>query len=386
MKSLHKYLVFLLIAIVGYGITTSCSDDELENGGTPLVSYVRITDPVSSDSLLVSAFQGQMIAIMGKNLGGVRQVWFNDQRAELTPTLITDHSIITRVPNQIPAEITNKMKLIFANGSELIHDFSVDISEPLMERMANEYLNPGDTAVIHGNYFYEPVMVTFTGGAQAELITVEDELLEFKVPDGAQPGPVTVTTNFGATESDFWFRDDRNIIASFNFATPPNLWHGKDYIVQSDPKIPPIAGKFIRMKQEMGNGAWFELYVGDPGSDSAPELANIPEAAILSPENYIFKFEINTLKPLTGAAIHLYLGPTLEPLRHSAKYIWRPNLHTNGEWQTVSISWKDIKDANTSLVYNPNGYGISLHFSGGSPFSADFALDNLRVVPITNDN
>ena len=54
------------------------------------LDYVRITRPESSDSLLVGAGQGQLIAIVGKNLQDAVEVWFNDQQAILTPTYITN--------------------------------------------------------------------------------------------------------------------------------------------------------------------------------------------------------------------------------------------------------------------------------------------------------
>jgi hypothetical protein len=382
MKPFYKYFAFLLIVFGMTGIIVSCSDDD--SGGKPMVSYVRVTDPLSSDSLLVSAGQGQMIAIMGENLGDVRQMWINDQRAQLNPSFITDQTIITRVPSQIPETINNQMQLIFGNGETLLYDFSVDISEPVISYMKSEYVNTADVAVINGQYFYEPLTVTFTGGAVGELVNVEDNLIEVKVPAGAQPGPITVTTNFGVTESEFWFRDNRNIVASFD-KTTNGLWHGPNYIVSSDNTIPTIDGKFIRMQKNLNAWDWFELYVGPANSDVALELKNIPAEALSSPENYSLKFELNTLKTLTGARIHIYIGPDMAGKRGDVNYAWQPNINTAGAWETVSIPWVDVYKANQEFAYNASGYGISVHFSGPSAVTADFALDNMRVVPNTNE-
>jgi hypothetical protein len=377
--NLKKYTFFLLGICLLAGTFWSCSDDE---GATPIIRYIRVTDPVSSDSLLVKAGQGQMIAIMGENLGGVRQIWFNNQQAVLTPTFITNTTVITRVPSEIPTEITNKLTMIFANGQTLDHDFTVDISEPQIDYMKSEYVNAGDVAIISGDYFYEPLTVTFTGGATGEIVSVEDDLLEVRVPDGAQPGPITVTTNFGSTESTFWFRDNRNMIASFD-GTTNGWWHGSSYVMNADEKITAIAGKFIRVNRELGPWAWFEMYVGPANSDVALELKNIPEEAISSPSNYSLKFEINTQKSLTGASIRMHIGPNMAGDRNAVNYNWQPNINTNGAWETVTIPWEDVYNANGKFAYNPNGYGISMHFSGPSAVAADFALDNMRVVPNT---
>jgi hypothetical protein len=384
MKFNDKRFLFLFLAAIATAVVVSCSDDDLPNNGKPKVSYVRVTDPAASDSMVVAAGQGQMLAIMGENLQGARELWINDQRATLSPTFITSKSIITRVPSQIPEVITNEMKIIFADGESLIYDFAVDISEPLISYMKSEFVNAGDLAVITGNYFYEPLTVTFTGGVTGEIVTVEDELLEVRVPDGAEPGPITITTNFGATESDFWFRDNRNIIASFD-GTTAGLWHGPNYIVSSDDDIPVINGKFIRMKRDLGAWGWFELYVGPSNSDAALELKNIPEEAFTRPEEYSLKFELNTLKSLTGAAIHMYIGPDMAGERGGTNYNWQPNINTEGQWETIVIPWEDVYTANKQFPYNPDGYGISIHFSGASPVTGDFGLDNMRVVPNTID-
>jgi hypothetical protein len=382
MKLKYKIL-FLLLALAMGGTFIGCSDDD-ESGGTPRISYIRVTDPASSDSLLAAAGQGQMIAIMGENLQDVRQLWINDQRAFLNPSFITNSTIITRVPSQIPTEITDKMKLIFGNGEELVYDFTVDISQPVISYMKSEYVNTGDVAVVSGNFFYEPLTVTFTGGLEAEIVSVTDQLLQFTVPDGVEPGPITIASNFGTTVSDFWFRDNRNLIASFD-GTTNGMWHGPNYIKASDDVIPNINGKFVRMKNDLGAWGWFELWVGPASSDVALELKNIPEDAFSNPGNYSLKFEINTLKSLTGAYIHMYFGPNMPDERGSWNYNWQPNVHTEGAWETISIPWEDVYLANHEFAYNPAGYGVSIHFSGPSPVTGDFALDNMRVVPNTAD-
>lgn len=379
MKSRYQILFFFIALAMG-GAFMGCSDDE--GGGTPVINYVRITRPTSSDSLLVAAGQGQMIAIMGQNLGDVRQLWINDQRAFLNPSFITNTTIITRVPSQIPTEITDKMTLIFGNGKELIYDFAVDISEPAIDYMKSEFVNTGEVATIYGNYFYEPVTVEFSGGVTGEIVALDDQTIQIEVPEGAEPGPVTITTNFGQTISDFWFRDNRNIIASFD-GTTAGMWHGPNYIKASDELISNINGKFVRMKTNLGAWGWFELWVGPETSDVALELKNIPEDAFTNPGNYSLKFELNTLQSLTGANIHMYFGPNMSGERGNKNYNWQPNIHTNGEWETVSIPWEDVWIANGSFAYNPAGYGTSIHFSGPSPVNGDFALDNMRVVPNT---
>lgn len=381
MKSTYKSLFFLLLALAVAGMFSGCTEEENgPNGGKPLISYIRVTRPAASDSLIAKAGQGSMIAIIGQNLQEARQIWFNNQPASLTPTFITNTSIITRVPANIPTKISNKMKIIFANGDSLLHDFKVDISEPVLSSMLGEYVNAGQVATIYGDFFYEPLTVTFTGGATGELVKVTDKVIQVTVPAGAQPGPVSIASNFGEGVSEFWFRDNRNLIATFDGSTS-GMWHGPAFIVSSDPDIPAISNKFIRVNRELGAWAWFEMYVGPRTSDVALETRNIPADAFANPGKYSLKFEINTLKPLTGAEIKMYMGTGDMAAERGTNYTWKPNVDTKGEWQTMSIPFEAFWKANKEFAYSPAGYGVSFHFSGPLAVSANFGLDNMRVVP-----
>src|SRR5678815_4141322 len=134
MKAINKILLVFLLSIGVASIFISC-DKEDDDSGTPSVSYVRITRPSSSDSLLVGAGQGQLIAIVGNNLQECIEIWFNDQSSRLTPTYITNTTILVRIPTQIPLAINNKMKLVFKNGFVLNYYFALKISKQLISIM-----------------------------------------------------------------------------------------------------------------------------------------------------------------------------------------------------------------------------------------------------------
>jgi hypothetical protein len=385
MKSKYKYSLLLLVSLLVSAVLLRCTkNDEM---GTPSISYIRITDPAASDSLLISANQGQMIVIMGQNLGSVTQAWFNDQPATLIPTFITNTTIITKVPTQIPIVITDKMKLVFANGSSLDYDFSVDISKPQIDHVRSEYVNAGDSLVIYGNYFYKPLVVSFAGGAQAEILSVsaDSKILIAKMPTGVQPGPLTVTSNFGAKVSDFWMQDNRNFIASFDVPLT-NVWKGPGYTVSSDPDISAINAKFFRVNLgQLGAYPFLEVYGGPKESDIAIETKNIPQDAIANAAGYSLKFEVNTLVSLTGAYMRVYIGDAdngnLDAKRQSIYYTWQPNLNTHGAWQTVTIPWADVYNANKSFAYSSSGYAMFIYWHGPNKATYNYAMDNIRVVP-----
>src|SRR4051812_1308885 len=113
MKSIYKSLLIVLMVAGVADFFTAC---QKSNSGTPSINYIRITRPTSSDSLLVSAGQGQLIAIIGDNLQDAVEIWFNDQQSRLTPTYVSKTSIMVSVPSVIPKTITNKLKIVFKNG------------------------------------------------------------------------------------------------------------------------------------------------------------------------------------------------------------------------------------------------------------------------------
>ena len=376
MKSTNKILLTIMMLIASASMFTSCKKDT--SSGTPVVNYVRITSPESSDSLLAGAGQGQLIAIVGDNLQEAQQVWFNDQQSRLTPTYVSRTSILVSVPSQIPDTINNMVTILFKNGYKLEYPFEVQISKPLLSSMVCEFVNEGDVATILGNYLYAPLTITFTGGATAEIVSLEDDQVQFTVPAEAQPGPITIKTNFGETKSNFWFDDNRNI---FIGSDPFEGWNNASLVVTNPgPGDPPkINGNYFRIKAQVGAWGWNELADGDAGS--MPSYSkNIPDDAILHPEKYYLKFEVNTMKPYNNSMITINAGGS--KIQDTKGYKWAPPYDSKGKWQTVVIPYDEVVASYTEPpVVNPNGYWAMVLLQGPGDLDADMSFDNFRVVP-----
>jgi len=377
MKSIRHIALILLTGLGIIGFISACNKDDV--APTPRIKYVRVTEPTSSDSLLVGAGQGQLIAIVGENLGDAREVWFNDQKALLTPTYISNETILVRVPSQIPIQVSNQLKILFGSGYELLYDFEVQISDPEIDNMVCEFVNEGEIAVIRGDYFYEPLTVTFPGGVTGELESVTATEIQVRVPAGATSGQITVTTNFGETKSDFWFRDTRNMFIS---SDPYEGWWNSSYVVSNpnpaagDP--PKISGNYIRYNKLTGPWSWNEL-AGGPASAMPVHSKNIPDEAIKKPSDYNLKFEINTLKPYNASIIRINVALSAED---NNAYLWQPPYDSKGKWNTVIIPFEEVvaSYAVTPTV-NPNGYWCRLLIQGPGTLDADLCFDNFRVVP-----
>lgn len=383
MKKIEKYIPLLFLTILLLGSFASCKkEDSGPNNGVPSISYIRVTEPLKSDSLLAGAFQSNLIAIIGVNLQNAQQVWFNDQRASLTPTYITNTTILVSVPSIIPQVIDNKLKIVFANGDTLKYAFKVLISEPIISNMISEYVPAGGVATINGDFFYKPLTVSFTGGANGEIVSVEPKIIKVKIPNGALPGQITVTTNFGTTKSNFWFRDNRNIFIS---SDPFTGWWNASFIVNSPgtADVPSINGNYIRVKKVISSWSWNEL-AGGPASAMGDISKNIPDEAILKPALYNLKFEVNTIKPYNNSIIVINAGLNSE---NNGAYKWLPPYDTKGEWQTVVIPFEEVtasyESTGSKLAVNPTGYWTRILMQGPGTLDCDMSFDNFRVVPKT---
>lgn len=375
MKKILKYLPLFASAAALIFLLASCEKEDVKE---PLISYVRVTDPLVKDSLLAGAGQGQMVAIIGSNLGTAIEVWFNDQKAQLLPTLVSDNAILVNVPSNIPIEITNQLRVVFANGKILYHEFETQISAPEISYMLSEYVATGDTVSIRGNYFYDPITVTFAGGKQGKVVRINAEELAVEVPEGAMPGPINITTNFGTVQSNFWFRDNRNIVLS---SDPFTGWWNSSFVVSNPgPGDPPlINGNYIRVTKKMSSWNWVEV-AGGPATAMGDISKNIPDEAILKPELYNLKFEVNTIKPYNANVIKFNFGLISE---YNDGYKWEPPIDTHGKWQTITIPFDEVaKGMGGNLQLSPTGYWTRI-LMGHAPgdLDADIAFDNFRIVP-----
>jgi hypothetical protein len=405
MKIIVKNILLLMLPLLMIGgLMSSCNEEELVNGGKPVIHYVRITNPAAADSLLVGAPLSNLIAIVGDNLGDTRELWFNDRQAALNPAFITNTSILVTVPNRAPIEVNNKMRLVFGDGSELLHDFETTISAPEVVSMVNEYAPIGSTTKITGDFFFEPISVTFAGGVEAEIVSVSQEEIEFIVPEGAESGPITLTTNFGSSEAPFHYRDRRGIVLDYDELTAEDSWRpgetGDDNGI--DGKYLMLGGPGQVLKKDRVEDPFTSQFWGHT---RFPEKTNLVEGNI---DDFVLKFETRVVD-WYGSVLTINWGPwdnagNQEVWAHlNGKGIWRPwleedqNFSTDGEWITVAIPINEMIYSYAQEegfgVWNPDSEfdknnsgtlsfwvmpGKQVNEDSGSP--VEIHIDNVRIV------
>ena len=410
------YRALIPFMVVAVFFLSSCEEDDgvplEEPNGAPSISYLRVTNPEQSDSLLVRAELGAGVVIMGENLGGTREVWFNDRQANITPSWVTNNTIIVSVPSVAPLNVTNQIYLVDGNLDTLAYPFEVTIPAPEVFSAVNEWPQEGEMLVLNGDYFFDvtPVTVDFAGGVQAEATVLSQSQLEVPVPDGAVEGPVVVTTNFGTATSSFNVWDSRNIVLDFD-GKNPNGWR----IGATGNSDGPINGNYLIVggnvnanERDEGPGAPSEStkvmeYWGgsDPDRDS-----NFYPYYPGSYQEYVMKFEVKVNTWYGG-----HLNFCLAPPDHSgsnqeiwsndinARAIWAPwqeadeEFTTDGKWITMVVPMTDFQyyiEAPDAIVYtggqdfNEQAVGSLSTWLIGSPENdgnyIEMYIDNIRFV------
>ena len=394
MKSFFSYTALFIVLAVSIFSCKKEDNDEVSTG-TPAVKYVRITDPKAADSLVIGAFMGSLVAIVGENLQNTRELWFNDQKANLSPTYITNKTILVNVPSTVPSKVTDKMRFVFKDGSELLYDFKVNVPAPLLSSIKCEYVPDGGVVELEGDFFFEP-KVFFTDNLAAEIVSLSKTEMKVKVPAGAKPGPITVQTNFGKVKSRFLFRDNRNIILNYD-GKNHETWTAPITAANADPTMPGCDGSYVLFKHN-ANGAWQwtnELtmqYWATRGRGRVP-------VATGSINDLTLKFECNVPQEWKDVRMEMFFGPYADDHGRDAAGTaiarWKPwkndPFKTNG-WVTISIPLTEFKygkddsdsdETGTRKIENLSNLTNVVFMLFGPATGTNpvkIAVDNIRIV------
>ncbi len=253
MKTQYKYITASLLSCAVLLSLSSCEDepDAYEvAGGTPTVDYIRClsseikgnnddeTTVYTNGQLVTSASPQSVLCLVGSNLRSVYEMYFNDKKAVLNSSYITDNTLIVSVPKSVPALVTDKIYMITKDKDTVSYDFSVVIPAPSLNAMSCEYANVGDEVTFTGNYMVDdpnvPLTVNFKDESGNNLAaTIKSIASDYTscvavVPDGAAEGPVTMTSIYGTSVSAFHYLDSRGMLFNFDdIARSNNGWHAQ---------------------------------------------------------------------------------------------------------------------------------------------------------------
>ncbi len=431
----NKYMNwFSMVAILVLALSVTACDDEPDKyeiaGGLPTVKYVRSPLPEVADSLLTGAYMANTVCLVGENLRSIYELYFNDQKAILNTSYITDHTLLIDVPKTIPSKVTDKIYMITRSNDTIAYDFKVLVPIPAVNSMSCEYAKSGSEVTIYGDYFLDdpnvPLKITMPGNIEVtEITNITKTAVSFIVPNNSLDGYINVKSIYGTGRSKFQYMDKRNILfdwdGSHGGIALANGWR-KGVVRNSDPE--GIDGSYLyfagAMKGDVG-ATWAEDqfsfnywpgFVEEPPMNY-PDLSSLPEFAEM-----IDKYEVNHLQlkfevyvptsnPWMSSALQVifssnedvtintgnnsYFSNTATP-----RGLWIPwkdsgSYDTGNKWLTVSMKLSEFnkthdgnkcdnaldKNRMTGLTFFVWNGGVA-----GTDCNPVICIDNIRVVPV----
>lgn len=433
-------LMLAALTICSGFVLQSCEDepDKFElTDGTPTIYYIRPASVASKDSLLTQAYPEKQVCIVGKNLTSIKQMFFNDQKAILNTSYITDNTMIVSVPKEIPDVVTDKIYMINQKNDTTKYDFHVIVPAPTIGSMSCEYAKAGEEVTISGSYFIDdpgtPITVTMPDGQVVkDFMSKTRSALTFVMPECNVSGPFTVNSIYGSTKSSFYYRDTRGLLFDFDGATGlgSHGWHAST--IKSDETS--ITGNFVQFGDgvaKLDDNSWaegtfsFEYWPGEwttPISYVKGVSQKLTDLADFSDfNNLAYKFEMYIPKsnPWSACAMQLIVGgvdkvggagagtdtdgETCAGANNSyfqndvlPRGIYRPweatgSYDTGDKWVTVTMPIADFKygmngTAATGMLTAKDFTSFELFVVGGGVAGTECApiikIDNIRVVPI----
>lgn len=436
---------FFVAALAMMGcLMTACEDqpDKYEIAdGVPTLKYVRSPLPEEADSLLVGAYLGNTVCLVGDNLRSIYELYFNDQKATLNTSYMTDHTILVDIPKNIPEEVTNKIYMVTKSGAKVDFDFNVMVPAPVVSSMSCEYAPAGSEAVLYGDYFVDdpnvPLTISMPGDITVEgeqITSITKTAIKFIVPVGAMQGNIRVKSIYGTGQSVFQYKDTRNILFDWDgnyegALAAGNSWSGdnekKGQILAS---VPSVDGKYMVMgPATLSGGQWqtpgeyLMMYWPDPNAtEGCVPLYNLPQFKEMLEdykiEELALKFEvyIPTSNPWMAEGMQIRFT-SLDEVSMSNQiqdYIWNDDesheegkaprgvwvpweetgsYDTNNQWVTVTLKMSEFNKLVSGLAsdteFTQDRFaGLSIFLRGGGVDGKEcepiICIDNIRVVPV----
>lgn len=398
MKNRLKNLLLALTVVVAF---TACKDDEgLDSTATPVVKYIRYTDPAQSDVYLTSASMGELIAIIGSGLEGVCSVRFNDVEAKLNPTYITANSVLVNVPGTLPTEITNTITLTTRKGRTcVVENFVSKAPAPVIGSVSCEWAKPGDAVVIRGNYFFskadgsDPELTI--GGLPVAIDSYTNTELFATIPAGLDTSVrqrITLENDNGTGRSMFYLYDRSDIFIDFEDLSW-DWWGRSSGDIFTDRGID---GSYMFLNGTSAAWNWNEdlsLFYCNINEDGSVNTQLLPEGDDVS--DYSLKFEIRADAWVDGYMAMWFTGEynTFSIDGDEAQCHWRGYEQglSSGEWTTVTIPLTefccDKEETTTSRTLKSSDmksfcifFFGSLSDDANSGAALQIAVDNFRLV------
>jgi hypothetical protein len=382
MKKYNRSIVYLVVFLVGGLAFYSCiKEKDYEKNvsevcsGVPTITGISVpSSALTTKDTLTQANLGDWVIIHGDNLCAATQVMFDDLSITLANAYITSTAITLQIPRKIPATITNKMKVVASAGSAE-RNFKLTFPDLVLSGFENEFTPVGDSLIILGDNFdlYEVTpasgKVKF-GDTEVAVGSSTSSQVKVKVPVGANTNNIVLTLtspSITKTAQIVFRKVAGSLLLDYNSSS--GWWAGAGLVTDGtaagDPK--PINGKFTRLHATLGQWSWTTI-IGTG--------FNLPDDDIAAhPQNYYFKFELNTTQPIPKYAAEN--GGIIWP-NSEWRSLTGPTADTKKLWKTMTFEATKIFAA-PKVGWNDFSFALKTD-NAASSFDIDFSMCNFRFV------
>ncbi|WP_207515270.1 glycan-binding surface protein [Longitalea luteola] len=394
-RSVHCCLLLCLIM-------ASLPGCKKETSNAPVITGVRNFALAPGDSIVNSLIPGQWIVLLGHNLKGATQIYFNGVVTSFNSALFSDTSAAVQVPSVIPfpsiaADQLNTIRYITPHGSTTF-TFNIVAPPPTIESVSNENAQAGDSVRVYGLNFFFIKNITFAGSPVTSWKEADDGTsFGFVVPSLSQSAPLVITTESG-TAATVYNMNDVTTGALCNFDDVNTYSWGATGTSNSNSLFSGNRGYYAILQNGNLNAnewSWWNTgrSINTNGVQWVPaDSLNVPIG------DYALKFEVNAPAPWNGGSIYVvkdystgYVG-RYEPWKDADGNT--SNYSTAG-WRTVTIPLSMFLKNNgtgtaasslTELLGSSGSGSVNIWLINNSPAptatGTSLAFDNIRVVKI----
>lgn len=400
---MNKTKFYTIGLVAGSLFATSC-DDRVDCGcdcNMPTIEKWEMLKPGEEKSADGTVASGNAIVVWGKNLTDITAISFGGKNAELHPAYMEDNKIIFQVPENISKNCVAHITTASCEQGFDVDMLSVAVAPPCVAMCDNEMAEK--TVKIVGNSLFAPLKALFLdkdgkhtleASTEAGTIKIDDaNHATITIPAGVAPaGTIKFISDAGESESNFLFRDTRNMLIThddpegldlFNQNKPDLDLEDKNTLIAKDGDLYSENNTSnFSIFWDNGYTIWTYCPVGD-ANPTGKEPENVTPfgcftQSIKSGEttfnDYVIKFEVFVPKsnPINGtglaigffntdpwSAVRQYCAfwqPSVASYSKDKDGVWEQNCTctdwtSGGDWLTVSIPMDEIKYDFASASY-----------------------------------
>ncbi len=391
-RKMNKNKFYTIGLIAGSLFATSC-DDMVDCGcncNMPQFDKWEILKAGEQKNDDGTVSSGTAIVVWGKNLTNISEISFNGLNAELQPAFMEDSKIIFQIPEGISEDCVAHVRTAGCEQGIDVDLLKVVVAPPCVSMCDNEMAEKSIKVI--GNSLFAPLTAKFWDGeshtieASTEngMITIDDaNHATITIPEGVKDGGTIVfVSNAGESETNFRFRDTRNMLITHDDEEYLNLFNQDKPDIDLENKADLIAeGGAFYSENNTSNYSifWSNLYTAwsySPKGEANPEgkapkyttpFGYFSDEIIkgASFNDYVIKFEVFVPAeyPMNGngLAIGFYNSDWAEVREYCA--FWQPskatfgkdadgvwqatctceNWTTGGDWLTITIPMEELR-------------------------------------------